>query len=112
MVPDLLQIPNLLETFYTFHGGFKLNSQEEALMSLVQLDLENTKPETIVYLVDNCIEPGTLPFLAIQGIITQLLAFFLAPVCDGIHVHIEPGRISYSPININHSAIARLASLN
>ena len=44
MVPNLLQIPNLLEAFYTFHGGFKLNSQEEALISLVQIDVENTKP--------------------------------------------------------------------
>lgn len=112
MAPDLLKVPNLIQAFYLANEDFRLNSQGEALMKLVELDSQETTPQELIYRVDDCIELNSEPFRAISEIIAQMLAFFLSPVCDGLRVSHTPGKISYHPLNIDPQVIQRLANLN
>lgn len=112
MAPDLLKVPNLIQAFYLANEDFRLNSQGEALMKLVELDSQETTPSEFNYRVDDCIDLNSEPFRAISEIIAQMLAFFLAPVCDGLQVTHTPGRISYHPLHIDNRAIQQLANLN
>lgn len=94
-VPAMLQIPKLLEAFYSVSED-RLNPNGEALLNLVTLNEEKTKPDAITYTVDDCIVEEA--YDAVTQIIGSLLFGVLGEVAEGVTVTQEWPHIIYSPV--------------
>lgn len=94
-VPAMLQIPKLLEAFYSVSED-RLNPNGEALLNLVRLNEEKTKPDAITYTVDDCIVEKA--YDAATQIIGSLLFGVLGGVAEGVTVIQNWPDIIYTPI--------------
>lgn len=97
MAPDMLQPTKLLQHFYSLNEA-RLNTQGEALISLVTFDQEKSTPEELIYWVDDCIGNGTEPFKAIMDILATLLGEVLSEVSDGAAVAVYGQSIHFIPV--------------
>lgn len=66
MTPEVFQTQKLLQLFYSCNPA-RLNKQGEGLLKLVTFDQENSTPEELIYIIDDCIKPEDNAFLRLQN---------------------------------------------
>lgn len=82
MTPEVFQTQKLLQLFYSCNPA-RLNKQGEGLLKLVTFDQENSTPEELIYIIDDCIKPEDNAFKAAEQILATLLSEVLSEVSDG-----------------------------
>lgn len=100
MTPEVFQTQKLLQLFYSCNPA-RLNKQGEGLLKLVTFDQENSTPEELIYIIDDCIKPGDNAFKAAEQILATLLnevlSEVLSEVSDGVMVSIIGQEIHFLP---------------
>ena len=97
MTPEVLQTQKLLQLFYSCNPA-RLNKQGEGLLKLVTFDQENSTPEELIYIIDDCIKPEDKAFKAAEQILATLLNEVLSEVSDGVMVSIIGQEIHFLPL--------------
>lgn len=97
MTPEVFQTQKLLQLFYSCNPA-RLNKQGEGLLKLVTFDQENSTPEELIYIIDDCIKPEDNAFKAAEQIIATLLKGVFSEVTDGVMVSIIGQEIHFIPL--------------
>ena len=97
MTPEVFQTQKLLQLFYSCNPA-RLNKQGEVLFKLVTFDQENSTPEELIYIIDDCIKPEDNAFKAAEQILATLLSGVLSEVSDGAIVSTIGQEIHFLPL--------------
>lgn len=99
MAPEVFTTQNLLRLFYSCSPA-RLNKQGESLLSLVTFDQKNSTPDSLIYTLDDCILPGTEPFMAVNQILATLLETALSEISDGALLEVHGQTLVFHPVLI------------